>query len=153
MALDFLRKAEERVHRDIAPVLAAGIRKWLPGVTQNRYTDARVDPRDLSVHILGPDGEWRDVRQLSHGTIEQVYLLLRVVLAERLATTGETCPMILDDVLVQSDLARKRTLLDAIVSISQSRQMILFTQEEEVLRWAQTNVTAPSRVVVLPTPS
>jgi uncharacterized protein YhaN len=152
LTVDFLRKAEERVHRDIAPLLAAGVRHWLPGVTQNRYRDARVDPRDLSVQVLGPDNEWRDARHLSHGTAEQIYLLLRAVLAERLATTGETCPLILDDVLVQSDAARKRALLDVIVSLSRERQVILLTQEEEVLRWARANVVAPDRVVVLLSP-
>ena len=152
LTLDFLRRAEERVHRDIAPLLAAGLRRWISNVTQGRYTDARVDPRDLSVQVLGPDNEWRDARQLSHGTAEQIYLLLRAVLAERLATTGETCPLILDDVLVQSDRARKHALLDVIVSISRGRQVILLTQEEDVLRWAQENVVAPNRVVMLPGP-
>jgi len=153
LTLEFLKRAEERAHRDIAPHLAAGLRRWLPGVTQSRYREARVDPRDLSVQVLGTDDEWRDASLLSHGTAEQIYLLLRVVLAERLATTGETCPLILDDVLVQSDLARKHALLDAIVPISRERQVILFTQEEEVLRWAQANALAPDRVVLLPVPS
>ena len=151
-ALDFLRKAQECVNRDIAPDLAAGVRQWLPSVTQYRHSDARVDPRDLSVQILGSDNEWRDARQLSHGTAEQIYLLLRVVLAERLVTTGETCPLILDDVLVQSDLGRKRALLEAVLSISGDRQVILFTQEAEVLRWAQTNLATPNRSVVLRAP-
>jgi recombinational DNA repair ATPase RecF len=152
LTLDFLGKAEERVHRDIAPLLAAGLRQWLSSATEGRYTDARVDPRDLSVQVLGPDSEWRDAHRLSHGTAEQIYLLLRVALAERLATTGETCPLILDDVLVQSGRARKHALLDAIVSISRGRQVILFTLEEEVLRWAQANVVAPDRLVGLPGP-
>jgi uncharacterized protein YhaN len=152
LTLDFLRKAEERVHRDIAPLLAAGLRRWLSDITQGRYTDARVDPSNLSVHVLGPDNQWRDACQLSHGTAEQIYLLLRAVLAERLATTGETCPLILDDVLVQSDRFRKRALLDVILSISRGRQVILLTQEDEVLRWAEENVVAPNRVVVLPSP-
>ena len=74
------------------------------------------------------------------------------MLAERLATTGETCPLILDDVLVQSDRARKRSLLETIASISRRRQVILLTQEEEVLRWAQENVVAPDRVLELASP-
>ena len=149
-ALEFLRTAEERVHRDIAPILAAALRRWLPDVTQRRYTDARVDPSDLNVQVLGPDHQWRDARRLSHGTAEQIYLLLRVVLAERLATTGETCPLILDDVLVQCDRVRKRALLDVISAISRTRQVILLSQEEEVLQWAQQNVVEPDRLVTLP---
>src|SRR5581483_6051556 len=114
-------------------------------------TDARVDPQDLSVQVLAADGEWRDARALSHGTAEQIYLLLRIALAERLATTGETCPLILDDVLVQSDAQRKRALLDTILAASRTRQVILFTQEDDVLTWAQT-LAPPDRIVTLPAP-
>jgi hypothetical protein len=149
LARDFLHRAEERVHRDVAPVLAAGLRQWLADVTQGRYTDARVDPSNLSVQVLGPDHQWRDAHRLSHGTAEQIYLLLRIVLAELLVTTGETCPVLLDDVLVQSDRARKRSLLNVIAAISRTRQMILLTQEEEVLQWAQQHIVEPDRLVLL----
>jgi exonuclease SbcC len=152
LTLDFLRAAEDRVHRNIAPLLAEALRQWLPDVTQGRYTDARIDPSDLCVQVLGPDHEWRDTRLLSHGTAEQIYLLLRVVLAEHLATTGETCPLILDDVLVQCDRTRKRALLSVILTVSSARQVILLTQEQEVLQWAQENVVLPNRLVVLPGP-
>jgi uncharacterized protein YhaN len=150
LALDFLRKAEERVNRDIAPVLAAGLRQWLADVTQGRYTDARVDPSDLSIQVLGPDHQWRDAHRLSHGTAEQIYLLLRIVLAERLVRAGETCPLLLDDVLVQCDRVRKRSLLNVISAVSRARQVILLTQEEEVLQWAQQHVVEPDRLVLLP---
>jgi exonuclease SbcC len=150
LALDFLRRAEERVHRDIAPVLAAGLRQWLADVTQGRYTDARVDPSDLSIQVLGPDHQWRDAHRLSHGTAEQIYLLLRIVLAERLVRAGETCPLLLDDVLVQCDRVRKRSLLNVISAVSRARQVILLTQEEEVLQWAQQHVVEPDRLVLLP---
>jgi DNA repair protein SbcC/Rad50 len=149
LTLDFLRKAEERVHRDIAPVLAAELRRRLPDVTKRRYTDARVDPADLSVQVLGEDGKWRNAQRLSHGTTEQVYLLLRMVLAEILATTGETCPLILDDVLVQSDRVRKRALLDVIRAVSRERQVILFTQEDDVLDWARANLDERDRLECL----
>jgi DNA repair protein SbcC/Rad50 len=149
LTLDFLRGAEERVHRDIAPALASGLRRWLADVTQGRYTDARVDPRDLSVQVLGPDHQWRDARRLSHGTAEQIYLLLRVVLAELFVRAGETCPLLLDDVLVQCDRVRKRSLLNVVSAISRARQVILLTQEEEVLQWAQENVVEPDRLILL----
>lgn len=136
-ALKFLRLAEEKVNRDLAPVLASGLRAWLPAVTQNRYTDARVDPGDLAIKLKDADQSWRDLWNLSYGTIEQVYLLLRVVLAERLVTTNETCPLILDDVLVHCDRVRKLAILETLKVVSTKQQVILFTQEDEVLRWAE----------------
>ena len=41
----FLEDAQDRVHRDIAPLLAATLKNWLPVVTDHRYTDVMVDPK------------------------------------------------------------------------------------------------------------
>jgi len=150
LTLDFLRRAEERVHRDIAPVLAAGLRQWLADVTQGRYTDARVDPSDLCVQVLGPDSEWHNAQHLSHGTAEQIYLLLRVVLAERLTTACETCPLLLDDVFVHCDRVRKPALLNVMLAVSRTRQVILLTQEEEVPQWAQHHLASSDELAILP---
>ena len=75
--LGFLQEAEAKVYRDIAPVLAETVRSWLPKVTSNRYEDTRVDPDSLAVKVRGSGGPWRDAARLSHGTAEQIYLLLR----------------------------------------------------------------------------
>jgi DNA repair protein SbcC/Rad50 len=149
-ASTFLRNAEDKVNRDLAPVLAAGLRESLPAVTRGRYIDARVKPSDLSVELRDADNEWRDVWRLSHGTLEQVYLLLRVVLAKWLVTTGESCPLILDDVLVHCDRVRKLAILDTLKTISTSQQVVLFTQEDEVLRWAEAS--APDQLIRLADP-
>lgn len=153
LTLNFLRNAEERVHRSIAPVLAAGLKQSLSLVTKGRYTDARVDPSELSVQVLGADGQWRKAQSLSHGTAEQIYLLLRMTLADRLTRRGEVSPIILDDVLVQCDKQRKIALLDVLLTMSRTRQVILLTQEDEVLNWARENLTAPNELIMLPVPA
>lgn len=135
-ARQFLEQAQQQVHRDIAPQLASSIRRWLLCVTNQRYDDVRVDPETLDVLVRGSSGRWRRAALLSHGTAEQVYLLLRVAMAERLTRPGEVCPLILDDVTVQCDAERKRAVLETLRTISRERQVILFTQELEVLDWA-----------------
>ena len=135
--LALLRSAEERVHRSLAPVLAAGIGRWLPAVCQGAYTDVTVDPADLAVRVKeAATGTWREARLLSEGTREQIYLLLRVAMAENLVTNGEVAPLLLDEVTVQSDLVRKGQLLDVLHRLSAERQVILFTHDDDVLAWA-----------------
>jgi DNA repair protein SbcC/Rad50 len=95
----FLEKAQDKVHRDMAPRLAAAVKQALPKVTNGRYADVRVFPDTLKVDVLDPAGEWRDAMHLSHGTAEQIYLLLRVALSEQLTHLEEVTPLILDDVL------------------------------------------------------
>jgi uncharacterized protein YhaN len=136
----FLSDAQERVHRDIAPVLAAGIRSRLEPITHGRYSDVRVDPASLEVRVLDADGRWREAALLSHGTAEQIYLLLRVSLAEHLTKPGESCPLILDEVTAHCDDERTEAVLDALHVISRERQVILFSQESQVRAWAEANL-------------
>jgi DNA repair exonuclease SbcCD ATPase subunit len=140
----FLEDAQDSVHRDIAPRLAASVREWLPAITEGRYTDVRVDPENLSVEVLDGTGVWRDAILLSHGTKEQIYLLLRVGLAEHLTKPGEVAPLILDDVTVQFDSRRKQAVLSMLKKLSARHQIILFTQEDEVVQWAEANLSEPT---------
>jgi len=146
----FLERAQQSVHQSVAPVLAAAVRQRLPAITAGRYRDVRVDPENFDVQVLAPDGYWRRAALLSHGTAEQIYLLLRVALAQYLTRPGEVCPLILDDVTVHCDRERKDAVLETLHQISQERQVILFSQEEEVLAWAEEHLQGPSdRITVL----
>ena len=137
-----LRAAEERVHRDLAPILAAAITRWLPRVSGGAYVDASVDPADLSVRVKeAKSGRWRSALLLSEGTREQIYLLLRVAMAQQLATTGETAPLLLDEVTVQADAERKQQLLGVLHELSAERQIILFTHDDDVIGWAERTLT------------
>lgn len=145
----FLNTAKERVHRDIAPRLQESVARHLPHVTNGRYEEVAVDPERLHVRVRARGGPWRDATRLSHGTAEQIYLLLRVALAEHLCSSGEPAPLILDDVTVQSDATRTRAILDVLHELSSDHQVIVFTQEEEVAAWAEANLTDRDRVVRL----
>jgi hypothetical protein len=148
--LALLRSAEERVHRSLAPVLAAGIGRWLPAVCQGAYVDVTVDPADLSVRVKeSATGTWREARLLSEGTREQIYLLLRVAMAENLVTNGEVAPLLLDEVTVQSDVVRKGQLLDVLHRLSAERQVILFTHDDDVIGWAGRRLDGERDATVL----
>ena len=149
----FLREAEERVLRDIAPILTSTILEWLPGVTEGRYTGCRIDPESLLVEVRTNRGRWRAAELLSHGTAEQIYLLLRFALSRHLTGTGETCPLILDDVVGASDAERKEAMLRTLRAVGESTQVILFTHEDDVRDWARRNLHAPrNRLIELAGP-
>jgi len=147
-ALVLLRSAEERVHRDLAPVLAESIGRWLPRVCAGRYVDVTVDPADLAVKVKeAHTGQWREARLLSQGTREQIYLLLRVAMAQHLVTNGETAPLLLDEVTAQSDAERTVQLLEVVHLVSEERQVILFSHDPLVASWAET-LSAPADALV-----
>ena len=99
--------------------------------------------------VAGPGGQRRDAALLSHGAAEQVYLLLRLALARHLTKgRGETCPLILDDVVGASDSERKQAVLETLLAISETNQVILFTHEDDVRDWARERLTGPPHRVV-----
>ena len=135
-AIEFLRRAQERVHREVVPELTGLLRAWLPWLTEERYVDVRMDPATLAVEVCGVDRDFRRAELLSHGTAEQIYLLLRVALAARLTEGHDACPLLLDDVTVHADPERTRRLLDLLHRLSGERQIVLFAHQDQVREWA-----------------
>ena len=68
-----------------------------------------------------------------------------MALAQHLATAGESCPLLLDDVTVQADEVRTREILDLLLRLSEQRQVIVFAQEPAVAEWASQHLTDPGR--------
>lgn len=149
---EFLEKAAENAHQLLAPRLAAEMSPWIPKVTNGRYACVEVDPGNLNVALITTSGSRRDARLVSRGTTEQVYLVLRLVLAQVLSAAHEECPVLLDDPTVHADAARKTEILDYLLAASREHQVIVFSQEQEVLDWARKQPSGAVHLIVLPEP-
>ena len=150
--MELLEAAQQRVHRDLAPVLANVIRPQLASITAGRYVDVAVDPATLEVQAKeSPElgGHWRAADSLSRGTREQVYLLLRAAMAQHLVTTNETAPLLLDEVTAQSDDGRAAAVLATLHALSSSRQVVLFSHDPTVASWARQNLGDRDRLIEL----
>ncbi|MDO8472564.1 MAG: chromosome segregation protein SMC, partial [Dehalococcoidia bacterium] len=133
--------AQDKVHRTLAPRLRDALKPWLQAVTGGRYTDVTVDPETLMVQVSGDGSSWRNAALLSHGTAEQIYLLLRVAMARLLTKPGEVCPLLFDDVTVHCDPTRQNAILHILHAVSRDQQVILFSQEPETLGWAKEHLS------------
>ncbi len=145
-ATTHLEAAQEEVHRMLAPDLRKALSERLGLVTGGRYSAVRIDPEEgLEVQLEVEDGEYRSASELSHGTIDQVYLLLRIGLAEALGDKKESAPLFLDDATVHIDSDRTMRFLDLLLALSKERQIVAFSQEEEVRAWAERRLTGDAR--------
>ncbi|HVB14720.1 MAG TPA: AAA family ATPase [Candidatus Dormibacteraeota bacterium] len=137
LAISELHRAEGVIHHDLAPVLAEGLRAWLPAITGQRYQQAWVDPSDLAMHVSAQDsGAQIRVDDLSQGTREQIYVALRTVLAKALSPKGDPVPLFFDDPSVSADDVRCIALLDTLKELSASAQVVVFSHETRVGAWA-----------------
>ena len=81
--------------------------------------------QDLSVEA-GAEGEntLRSTLWRSDGTVDQLYLALRLAVAEELTPNA---PIILDDALVRFDDTRMKAALEILRELAENKQIILFT--------------------------
>jgi hypothetical protein len=133
VARDALRKAALDTHRRVAPRLNEALRRELPRITRGRYKEATVD-EDLAVKLYAPEsGSLVSVEQLSRGTRDQVALVQRLEVARLLDPTAGHAPLLLDDPFAHFDAERLRLGAELIAEVADDRQVILFTEDLEVL--------------------
>ncbi len=148
LALAELERAEDLIHRTLAPKLAAALAEWLPRVTAGRYQRAAVDPQTLAIRLAGPAARSLvPLTDLSQGTQEQVYLCLRMALARLLSPKGEPLPLVFDDPFVNTDDGRCSALLEAIRELAGATQIVVFSHERRVADWAEAEGVPTIRLV------
>jgi uncharacterized protein YhaN len=127
------------------------LRQWLPGITGGRYSDVIVDPPRCRFRSAVSRAAGGGRNASPTGRPDQIYLLLRIAQADHLTMGHDMCPLILDDVTVHADSARTTAIL-ALLQVSAERQVILFTQEDQVADWARVHLTSPDHAIrTLPT--
>jgi len=145
-AVDVIKEAMKKVHRDFAPHVGQFLGDGLARVTSGRYREALVDPSTFDVSVKAPeDGQIRRVEALSRGTQAAAYLLLRAGLAQHMSNLKEPVPLILDDPLVDLDDVRLENFLDLLLGLSEKMQVLLFTKDEETRRWLEKRAATDQR--------
>jgi uncharacterized protein YhaN len=127
-AAAFIEDSARRVHRDIAPRVAASVTARLALLTEGRYDSVDVDAERFAVSLHSAErAELIPLELVSHGTRDQVSLLLRLALTEVLSESGEPVPLLLDDPLLTADPARRRAAVDFLLGLSEQNQVVITT--------------------------
>jgi Uncharacterized conserved protein len=137
MALEVLTESSSDIRNDYAPKLNSLMSEVISDITDSRYTDLKGDDA-LSLKAVAPDsGGIRNARALSGGTIDQMYLALRLAMAKLLTNGGESLPLILDEVFSQYDDDRTARTIEYLKKEYSKGQIILFTcksRELEIIK-------------------
>ena len=134
LAQKTLSDARIQLQRRFAPRITKRAQEIFTQLTGGRYTRLTLAD-DLAAHVQTTDeATLRSVLWRSEGTVDQLYLSLRLAVAEALTPNA---PLVLDDALVRFDGKRLAQALTVLQEESQSKQIILFTcqsREAEVLK-------------------
>jgi hypothetical protein len=134
LAIELLEQASRRTHRDLAPRLAESVTGRLAALTDRRYAAVNVDTDHFSVALLGHDRpDMVALELVSHGTRDQVSLLLRLALCEVLSSSGEAMPLLLDEPVLTADPHRRELMLAFLHNLSATHQVVLTTADPSVV--------------------
>jgi len=124
LALQTLEHATAELQRRFAPRIAQQAQILFGQLTNGRY-DRLTFTQDLSVNagtteeIALRSAQWR-----SEGTVDQLYLALRLAVAKELTPEA---PLILDDALVRFDDTRHAAAMAILQEEARDKQVIFFT--------------------------
>lgn len=124
MAQDALRDATTTLQRRFAPRISKRAQELFSKLTGGRYQRITLD-QEFNLHTSAEDEDTlRSSQWRSDGTIDQLYLALRLAVAEELTPQA---PLVLDDALVRFDDARLKVALEILKETAQDKQVLLFT--------------------------
>ena len=133
------------------------------GEILERFTDGRwvaLQPTPghgaRALRIVRADGIEAGPDELSEGTLDQVYLALRLAAVrelhrQRTAEGRPAVPLVLDDVLMAFDVERTKEALAVLSELARDLQIIVFTHHSYVADEARQ--LPDVHVAELPTPS
>ena len=133
LAQQALSQASGELQRRFAPRISREAQRIFSRLTGGAY-DRLTLSQDFSL-LCGARQEdaLREAQWRSDGTIDQLYLALRLSTAQ--ALTPEA-PLILDDALVRFDDERMQSAMEVLQELSQSRQVIVFTCQQREAKFA-----------------
>ena len=127
LAMESLQSANIALQNRFSPALSRRAGELFSRLTGGKYESVLLD-RTFSAQA-GETGESvsHDAQLLSLGTLDQLYLAVRLAICESVLPADDPPPIVLDDALVRFDDARCRAALDLLLEESKSRQILLFT--------------------------
>lgn len=127
LAIDTLSDARTELQTKFSPLVNSAASQIMQQLTSGKYEKIVFDKNFNALAETASDTVSHDVLSLSGGTADQIYLALRLAMVSLLLSSGEPCPIILDDALDAFDDERAANALNYLYGLSKDRQIILFT--------------------------
>ena len=133
LAKEFLEKAYKKMKTNITPKFTENLSQTIKNITNDKYSKVNInDENGLIIEMQ--NGEYVSAEKLSIGTIDQLYLSLRMSMVEEISK--EKMPIILDEAFAYYDDERLENILKYLIERFNNHQLIIFTctnREKEIL--------------------
>ena len=133
LAKEILEQSYEKMRNTVTPKFTQELSKNISEITDGKYNKIMFNDEVGLIIELG-NGNYVPASKLSIGTIDQLYLSLRLSMAEELSK--ESLPIILDEAFAYYDEERLENILEYINKKFNNHQMIILTctdREKKIL--------------------
>ena len=134
LAKTILTKCYENMKETVTPKFTQNLSQNIADITNNKYKNVNFNEQSGLV-VETEKGDYVSASHLSVGTIEQLYLSLRLSMIKDLSS--ETLPIILDEAFAYFDDERLTNFLETIGKKYKENQILIFTctdREQQILR-------------------
>ena len=134
LAKECLENAYEEVRQNISPKFEQNLCAIVSDLTDGKYQNVLINDKE-TLQVEVENGAYMPISRLSIGTIDEMYLALRLSALEEIAE--EKMPIILDEAFVYFDKDRLKNMVAYLQDKKYDNQIIIFTcseREEEILR-------------------
>ena len=129
-----LERAYEKMKSQISPIFTEKLSNNISKITKGKYKNIYFnDEQGLTVEL--ENGNYVPAERLSIGTIDQLYLSLRLAMLDSIS--NEKVPIILDEAFAYYDNERLKNILAYLGTEFKNRQIIILTctqREKELLK-------------------
>ena len=123
-ALNILEVAYNKMKEEITPKFTEKLSKTIEKISNSKYRKVRINTLG-EIIVEDKNGEYVNAENLSIGTIDQIYLALRLASIEEI--TKEKMPIILDEAFAYYDNERLKNILKYLNDEYNENQIIIFT--------------------------
>ncbi len=134
-----INKARMVYEREKQPGVLKTASRFFNEITGGRYTKVISPLGEQRFEVVSSNQELKKPEELSRGTVEQLYLCLRLGLIEEFARQQNSLPLVIDDILVNFDPKRSRNTLEILASIQSTHQVLFFTCQPHLVNIAKEN--------------
>lgn len=127
LAAEVLEEAFRELRKNYSGALEQKTAEIFSKLTGGKYNTVNVS-KDFELSVSGSEAfGLKESAFLSSGTEDQLYLALRLALAELITAESETLPIFMDDPLADYDDRRAEIALSFMKEYSADKQLIMFT--------------------------
>ena len=133
LAKELIKKAYEKMKKTVTPKFTEKLSNNIKEITNNKYNNVMMNDSE-GILVETEKGNYVPANKLSVGTIDQLYLSLRLSMVDTLSE--EKMPIILDEAFAYYDNDRLKNILKYLFEKYNDRQIIIFTctnREKDIL--------------------